>query len=242
MATVILVRHGRTSANAAGVLAGRSAGVRLDAAGRQQAARAGERLAQVPLARIVTSPMTRCRETARAVVAAQPAGGDAEVRVERALTECDYGDWTGRPIAELAKEDLWQVVQRQPAAVTFPGGESMIGMQNRAVAAVRRLDAELEAAHGHGAIWAAVSHGDVIKSLLADALGLHLDQFQRLHVAPGSISIIRYTASTPQVLATNTLAGDLGWLVPREVPAPEAGPAGTLPRDDAVVGGGDLAH
>ena len=232
MATVILVRHGRTTANTAGTLAGRLPGVRLDDTGAAQAARTGERLAVVPLAGVVSSPLERCKQTARAIVQAHP--GSLRVSTERGITECDYGDWSGRPIRELAKEKLWSVVQAQPSAATFPGGESMIAMQARSVTAVRRLDAAFEAEHGPGAVWVAVSHGDVIKSVLADALGLHLDLFQRLHVDPASISIVRYTETRPFVLATNTHAGDLAWLAP---PAKKKG-SRRKPPTDAVVGGG----
>jgi probable phosphomutase (TIGR03848 family) len=224
MATLILVRHGRTTANASGVLAGRTAGVRLDSLGRKQAARAGDRLAAVPLVGIVTSPLERCRQTTRAIVERQ--AGDAAVVTERGITECDYGQWQGRKISELAKEDLWSVVQSQPSAAVFPDGESLPTMQARAVAAIRRHDAAFEAEHGPGAVWAAVSHGDIIKSILADALGMHLDLFQRIHVNPASISIIRYGSSRPDVVATNTDAGDLSWLA--------AKPA----EDAATVGGG----
>ena len=232
MATVILVRHGRTTSNASGTLAGRLPGVRLDETGAGQAARTGERLAAVPLAGVVTSPLERCRQTARAIVRAQP--GKPLMRTERGITECDYGDWAGRPIKELAREKLWSLVQTQPSAAVFPNGEAMTAMQARAVAAVRRLDAAFEAEHGPGAVWVAVSHGDVIKSVLADALGLHLDLFQRLHVDPASISIVRYTASRPYVLAANTHAGDLAWLVP---PATKKRPRRKA-STDAVVGGG----
>ncbi|WP_182523384.1 histidine phosphatase family protein [Nocardioides dongkuii] len=229
MATVVLLRHGRTTANASGMLAGRQAGVRLDGTGRTQAQRAGERLAAVGLAAVVSSPLERCRQTARAVLDQQ--AGSPPLLVERGITECDYGEWQGRPLRELAKEDLWKVVQAQPSAVQFPGGETMSQMQARAVAAVRRHDAEVEAEHGPGAVWVAVSHGDIIKSVLADALGMHLDLFQRVNVDPASISIVRYTAARPAVLATNTHAGDLGWLVP---PPDASGDAA----GDAVVGGG----
>ncbi|GAB6987430.1 histidine phosphatase family protein [Nocardioides pyridinolyticus] len=232
MATVILVRHGRTTANTAGTLAGRLPGVRLDDTGSEQAARTGERLAVVPLAGVVSSPLERCKQTAKAIVRAHPAA--PRLSTERGITECDYGDWAGRPIRELAKEKLWSVVQAQPSAATFPGGESMIAMQARSVTAVRRLDAAFEAEHGPGAVWVAVSHGDVIKSVLADALGLHLDLFQRLHVDPASISIVRYTEARPFVLATNTHAGDLAWLAP---PARKKG-SRRKPSTDAVVGGG----
>ncbi|MGB9012795.1 MAG: MSMEG_4193 family putative phosphomutase, partial [Aeromicrobium sp.] len=146
--------------------------------------------------------------------------------IEKGITECDYGDWQGGTLTELGQEDLWNVVQSQQSAATFPGGESLATMQARAVAAVRRHDAELETTHGDHAVWAAVSHGDIIKAILADALGMHLDLFQRLHVDPASISIIRYGTHRPTVLASNTHAGDLAWL------------SVTPSTDDAPVGGG----
>ena len=99
----------------------------------------------------------------------------------------------GPALKDLAKEPLWKTVQTQPSAATFPEGESMAAMQARVVAAVRRRDAAVEAEHGPGAVWVAVSHGDIIKSVLADALGMHLDLFQRIHVDPASVSIVRYT-------------------------------------------------
>ncbi|MFC7494152.1 MULTISPECIES: MSMEG_4193 family putative phosphomutase [unclassified Nocardioides] len=231
MATVILVRHGRTTANAAGTLAGRLPGVLLDDVGTTQAQRTAERLSVLPLVAAVTSPLERCRQTAKAVVAAQPKG--LRLVSDRGLIECDYGEWQGRPIKELAKEKLWSTVQTQPSAVTFPGGEAMTAMQARAVAAVRRRDALVEAEHGPGAVWVAVSHGDLVKSILADALGMHLDLFQRLHVDPASVSIIRYTSSRPYVLATNTHSGDLGWLAP-----PKKKGGRERRSHDAVVGGG----
>lgn len=224
MATVILVRHGRTTANASGVLAGRTAGVRLDEVGRTQADRTAQRLAVVPLVGAVTSPLERCRQTTRALLA--PQDSPVPVTTDRAITECDYGDWQGLKLADLAKEDLWKVVQTQPSAAVFPGGESLQAMQARAVTAIRRHDAAFEAEHGPGAVWVAVSHGDIIKSILADALGMHLDLFQRISVNPASVSIVRYGASRPDVVTTNTDAGDLGWL--RAKPA----------SDDAQVGGG----
>ncbi|MGZ4447200.1 MAG: histidine phosphatase family protein [Nocardioides sp.] len=231
MATVILVRHGRTTANATGVLAGRLPGVKLDETGQGQAERAAERLSALPLAAIVSSPLERCRQTAKAVMGAQ--AGPLSISTERGITECDYGEWQGRPLKELAKEKLWATVQAQPSAAAFPGGESLGAMQSRAVAAVRRHDAAVEAEHGPGAVWVAVSHGDIIKSLLADALGMHLDLFQRINVDPASISIVRYTSSRPYVLATNTHAGDLGWLAPKP-----SGRGRGRRSQDAAVGGG----
>ena len=225
MATVLLVRHGRTTANADGVLAGRAAGVSLDQIGRGQAALTGERLAVVPLVAVVSSPLERCRQTARLILDRQR--GSLATPIEEGITECDYGEWQGRTLGDLATEDLWSVVQTQPSAVTFPGGESMSAMQARSVAAIRRLDATFESQHGPGAVWVAVSHGDIIKSVLADALGMHLDLFQRINVGPASVSIVRYGADRPSVHATNTDAGDLSWL------------GAGVPPADAPVGGGD---
>lgn len=224
MATVLLVRHGRTTANATGLLAGRTPGVGLDDLGREQAARTGERIAAVPVAAMVSSPLERCAQTAHAILERQ--AETTPSLVEADLTECDYGQWQGRKLSELAAEPLWSTVQSQPSAVVFPGGESMAGMQARAVAAIRRHDAAVEAEHGPGAAWVAVSHGDVIKAILADALGMHLDLFQRIEVGPASVSIVSYGPSRPRVWAMNTDAGDLAWL------------ATMGPSDDAPVGGG----
>jgi probable phosphomutase (TIGR03848 family) len=230
MATVILLRHGRTTANASGTLAGRTPGVHLDDLGHTQAERAGERLAVVPLAELVSSPLERCKETARAVSTRQP--GKPRVHTDRALTECDYGEWQGRKLRELAKLALWRTVQSNPSEATFPGGESLAQMQARAVHAVRRRDAAVTTAHGAHAVWIAVSHGDVIKSVLADALGMHLDLFQRIQVDPASISVIRYTEARPYVLASNTHEGDLSWLA-----APEKASRRSRDRGAAVGGG-----
>lgn len=129
-------------------------------------------------------------------------------------------------LSELTTEDLWAAVQSQPSAVVFPGGESMAAMQARSVAAIRRHDAAFEAGNGPGAVWVAVTHGDIIKSILADALGMHLDLFQRINVSPASVSIIHYGAVRPTVYATNTDAGDLSWL------------SNGINSGDAQVGGG----
>ena len=224
MATVILVRHGRTTANATGLLAGRAVGVSLDQIGRDQAALTGDRLAAVHVVGVVSSPLERCQQTAQLILDRQ--AGTPYAPVDLDLTECDYGQWQGRTLSDLATEDLWPVVQSQPSAVVFPGGESMAGMQARSVAAIRRHDAAFEAEYGPGAVWVAVSHGDIIKSILADALGMHLDLFQRINVGPASVSIVRYGDSRPSVYATNTDAGDLSWL------------SNGIQPGDAPVGGG----
>lgn len=232
MATVILVRHGRTTANATGVLAGRSPGIRLDERGAEQATATGLRLAPVRLAALVSSPLERCKQTAKAISSQQTHGG--RTSTERGLSECDYGEWQGRALKDLAKEPLWKVVQSQPSAVVFPGGESMRGMQDRALEAVRRHDRLVQQEHGHDAVWLAVSHGDVIKAILADALGTHLDLFQRIQVDPASVSVVRYTPARPYVLGINTTGGDLSWLTP----APSARKGRKKSGHDAALGGG----
>jgi probable phosphomutase (TIGR03848 family) len=240
--TVLLVRHGRTSANAGGVLAGWTPGVGLDETGRTQAAGLGRRMSALPLASIVSSPLQRCLETAGEIVAAAgpKSASRPEPVIDDRLGECRYGDWTGRPLKELSRDPLWRVVQAHPSAVTFPGeeGESMPDMQHRAVAAVRERDACVAATHGDDALWVAVSHGDVIKALLADALGMHLDAFQRIVVDPCSVSVVRYTALRPFALRVNDTGGDLASLAPpprrgRRRPSPRQ----RLEASDAVVGG-----
>jgi len=228
--TVLLVRHGRTAANADGGLAGRSP-VELDETGRLQATGLRERLAGVPLAAVVTSPLPRCRQT---VALALP---EAVPAVEDRLVECGYGDWQGRPLKELVEDPLWPVVQQHPSAARFPGpdGEAMAEMAARAVAAVREWDRKVAAEHGPHAVWLACSHGDVIKAIVADALGLHLDQFQRIVVDPGSVTAIRYTPTRPFLLKLSD-TGELRFDPPPE-PADGAGPAGGE-GSDAAVGGG----
>ncbi len=233
MTTLLLIRHGRTSANTAGILAGRSPGVELDDVGHQQVAAVGERLAGVPLAKVITSPLRRCRQTAQAILAVRDG---QQATVENGLTECGYGDWTGKSLRELAKDKLWSTVQQQPSAVRFPNGESMTEMAARAVGTVRDWDAKLTAERGDHAVWAAVSHGDVIKAILADALGLHLDQFQRLMVDPASVSIIRYTPTRPYLVTMNSTTNDFGAMLKPPPPAKKKRPRRAT--SDAPVGGG----
>jgi probable phosphomutase (TIGR03848 family) len=234
VATLILVRHGRTTANTDGVLAGRTPGIRLDDVGEDEVRAIAERLAVLPLHKIVTSPLERCRQTANALARAQP--GHVRVRVDRRLTECGYGAWTGQPLKQLAKDPLWKTVQAHPSGVTFPDGESMREMQARAVGAVRQVDDEVEAEAGPDALWAAVSHGDVIKAVIADALGLHLDQFQRIVVYPASVSVIRYTPLRPFVMHVNDHGTDLATLRPPKRRTRRR-PARDSVDSDAPVGG-----
>jgi probable phosphomutase (TIGR03848 family) len=225
--TVILLRHGRTTANTGGVLAGWTPGIGLDETGRAQVQAVAARLAPVPLAAVVSSPLERCVQTASAVAE----GRELELQTDERLGEARYGDWTGRPLKELVKEPLWKVVQQHPSAAVFPGaeGEGLAQTQARAVGAVREWNAKL----GPDAVWLACTHGDVIKAILADALGLHLDSFQRIVADPASISVISYTETRPFVVRMNDTGGDVAALIPPKKKGRRR------PRtSDAVVGGG----
>jgi len=225
--TLLLLRHGRTAANAGGVLAGWTPGVGLDEIGQAQAAAVAQRLRPLPVAALVSSPLQRCEETARAVLADRDG---LALQLDDRFGECRYGDWTGRPLKELAKEPMWKVVQQHASAAVFPGptGEGLADTQRRAVAAVRDWNARL----GADAVWLACSHGDVIKAILADALGLHLDQFQRIVVDPSSISVVNYTETRPFVVRVNDTGGSVDALVPPKRRR------GRRRSSEAVVGGG----
>ena len=226
--TVILLRHGRSVSNTAHTLAGRSEGVELDAKGVSQAAALVERLAGLPITALVRSPLLRCRLTLEPLAAAL----GLEPLIDERLSEVDYGQWTGRNLGELVKEPLWTVVQQQPSAAVFPDGEGLAQVQARAVAAVRDHDRRLAEEHGADVLWVACTHGDVIKSVVADALGAHLDSFQRITADPASMSVIRYTPARPFVVHVNHTGAELASAL-RTPPPGDAGGEVT----DAVVGG-----
>ena len=212
MTTVFIVRHGRSTANSTGVLAGRMPGVHLDDRGRAEAQTAGRRLADTHAEIVVSSPLERTKTTSMILRRQLP--WTSSLRVDRNFTECDYGDWSGRKIAELSKLKLWRDIQERPSTVTFPNGESMASMAARATHAVGAWNERIN--DDGQASWILVSHGDVIKAIIADALGLHLDNFQRINVDPGSVSVISYTRNRAFVLAVNTLEGDLARYAPRK--------------------------
>lgn len=228
MPTVILVRHGHSTSNGDGILAGRLPGIHLSDRGREQVGRLAERFAGTEVARVVSSPLERCRETAGAIAGAV----GVEVLEEEGLQECAYGAWTGRKLSELAKDPLWSTVQDDPGSARFPdddryAAESLAEMSDRVVQAVQRHDAEVREAHGENAVWVAVTHGDLVKALLADATGAGLSRFQRYTADPASVSVVRYGGRHTFLLAANDLVPDLSRFRTEEPPAA-----------DAVVGGG----
>ena len=226
--TVILLRHARSVSNTAHTLAGRSEGVELDEKGTAQAAELVGRLDGLPIKALVRSPLMRCRLTLEPLAAVL----GLDPLVDARLSEVDYGQWTGRKLGELVSEPLWAVVQQQPSAAVFPDGEGLAEVQARAVAAVRDHDRRLAEEHGADVLWVACTHGDVIKSVVADALGAHLDSFQRITVDPASMSVIRYTTVRPFVVHVNHTGTQLA----PALTAPPAAP-GSGDGADAVVGG-----
>lgn len=226
--TVILLRHGRSTSNTAHTLAGRTEGVELDDKGRAQAEAVVERVGGLPIKALVRSPLLRCRMTLEPLSAAL----GLEPVVDDRLAEVDYGQWTGRALKELVTEPLWSVVQHQPSAAVFPDGEGLAAVQTRAVAAVREHDRRLAEEHGSDVLWVACTHGDVIKSVIADALGTHLDSFQRIVADPASMSVIRYTQIRPFVIHVNHTGGELASVL--SAPPPQKNDEG---EGDAVVGG-----
>ena len=225
MTTLLLIRHGRSSANTAGILAGWTPGVHLDEVGQRQAATLASRLREIRLTRIVASPLERTIETAEYIAEDQKRVLDIDT--DARIGECHYGDWTGQSLTKLVKKPLWPTIQAHPSAVTFPGddGEAMVQMQARAVDAVRDWNRSLR----RNAVYAMISHGDVIKAILADALGMHLDQFQRIQVDPCSLSVIRYSQLRPFVLRMNDSGADLSFTQP---------PRNAGSSSDGAIGGG----
>ncbi len=198
MTILLLARHGRTEFNSRSELAGWIPGVGLDPTGLVQAAQLAARLVKVPLAAVVTSPLQRCRETVEALA---DAGVDApEPVLDDRLGECRFGDWTGQSLAQLQTEPQWQTVQHYPSAAVFPGGEGLADVQSRATAAIRDWRQRVHNSHGADAVWLVCSHEDVIKVIVADILGLHLDMFQRIVVSNASITMVRFTAERPYLL------------------------------------------
>lgn len=201
---VLLVRHGLTPTTGR-LLPGRAPGLHLSEAGAAQASALAERLAGLRLDALYSSPLERARETAAPTAAAR----GLDVIVDDGLVECEFGDWTGRELTELAQLPEWDAVQKTPSTFRFPDGESFAGMQARIVDAVERLRARHV-----GASIACFSHADPIKVALAHFLGTPLDAFQRIAVDTASVSALWFTGDGASVLTTNSRSGSLAELRP----------------------------
>jgi probable phosphomutase (TIGR03848 family) len=200
---VLLVRHGLTPTTGK-ILPGQAPGLHLAEEGQRQASVVAARIDRLPkVEAIYASQLERARETAAPIARAR----GLAVRIDRDLADGDVGEWTGEKLWRLVRKPEWQTVQRHPSGFRFPGGESFTEMQTRVTSALARM-----VARHPGGVVVAVSHADPIKAAVAHALGIHLDLFQRIMIAPCSVTAIGYHRHGPVVLTVNSVDGDLGWL------------------------------
>ena len=191
-ASIYLLRHGHSTANAKSVLAGRDYKVRLSAAGEKQALVVSKEFSDKKFAKIYSSPLTRCLETLEPLAT----NLKKEIEITDGLIEMEYGDWSGKKLALLSRNKLWKAIQTRPSLVRFPNGESFLEMQNRSLEAVTKL-----AVPGKNILMC--SHGDVIKAIVAGLIGLHLDKFQSLAIDPASITILDVSGDTARLRLLN---------------------------------------
>ena len=197
---LVLIRHAHSQSNASGVLSGRLPNIHLSDTGIKQSQQLSERLGNFAVAQLRVSPMERCFETISpwlndVVLKNSP---DFEPIIDPSLNEVDYGDWSGKKLITLARKKEWRTVQESPSRMYFPGGEGIAQMQSRAMSVVHEL-----AKLSDSKTAVIVSHGDVIKSIVASAVGTHLDEFQRIIIDPASISVLDYSGIKPRVLLLN---------------------------------------
>ena len=197
---LVLIRHAHSTSNASGVLSGRLPNIHLSEKGVIQSQELSDRLGNFPLAQLRVSPMERCFETISPWLndVALKHSPNFQPIIDPLLNEVDYGNWSGKKLAVLSRKKEWKTVQESPSRMYFPDGEGIAAMQSRAMSVVHQL-----AALPDSKTAVIVSHGDVIKSILASALGMHLDEFQRIVIDPASVSIIEYSGIKPRVLLIN---------------------------------------
>ena len=197
---LVLIRHAHSEANAAGILSGRLPNVHLSEKGISQSENLAVRLGNFTLSSLRISPMERCFETVSPWInsVVLPNNPKFQPEIDSNLTEVDYGSWSGKKLAMLSKNKLWKIVQDSPSRMYFPDGEGIAQMQARAMSSVH----EAVSAKGKGSA-VIVSHGDVIKSIIASALGMHLDEFQRIVIDPASVSILDFSTTKPRTLLLN---------------------------------------
>jgi probable phosphomutase (TIGR03848 family) len=202
MARIVLLRHAHSVANEKNLLAGRTAGISLSKTGKEQAKDLISRLGTIQFDEVAISPLQRCRETIDPWLTTT--GAKSRIVVDESISEVDYGSWSGKTLSSLRRKAQWKIVQDFPSQMTFPEGESLLEMQGRALSGFYRLNA----VKGKGPRLL-VSHGDVIKSIVAHCLGMHLDQFQRLVIEPASLTIIDTDSGTSRLVRFNDAKGFL---------------------------------
>lgn len=197
---LVLIRHAHSEANAAGILSGRLPNVHLSEKGLKQSEDLARRLGNFQVSNLRISPMERCFETIAPWINSivLPNNPKFSPIIDQELTEVDYGSWSGKKLAVLSKNRLWKTVQESPSRMYFPNGEGIAQMQSRAMKSVHQTISTKS--KGSAVI---VSHGDVIKSIVASALGMHLDEFQRIVIDPASVSILDYSTIKPRILLLN---------------------------------------
>ena len=214
MTRIVLLRHAHSSANAKAILAGRAPGVDLSDRGRKEAQDVAKRLKEINFSLIRVSPMERCAQTIEPLLAQLSKSREAKaiVEVESDLVEVDYGKWTGRKLSILSRDKAWTVVQNTPSAMYFPGGEGLLDVQARAM---RALNSAANTP-GRGAKLL-VSHGDVIKSIVASVLGTHLDHFQKIVIDPASLTVLDFNGVDYRVLTLNSTTAPISAFLKEEV-------------------------
>jgi probable phosphomutase (TIGR03848 family) len=227
MTRILLLRHAHSVANAKGILAGRTAGIDLSDKGKAQAVDLVERLKSIDFSDIRISPMERCAQTVAPLIQQLPmkTSSKRSIRNDEDLIEVDYGKWTGKKLSVLSKEKSWKIVQNKPSEMYFPGGEGLLAVQARAMRALNSV------ASTRGALpKLLVSHGDVIKAIVANVLGTHLDHFQKIVIDPASITVLDFNGSDYRVLTLNSTSAPLTDFL--------AGDSKTARRISTLVGGG----
>lgn len=192
MTTILLIRHALCDP-VGKAIAGRAPGVSLNEIGRGQAERLAERLAELPVDAVYSSPLERALETARPIADRLR----LEVREAPGLVELDFGNWTGRTIDELRESAAWQLFNSLRSSSRIPGGELMLEAQARIVAELEGLRA------CHDGVVVTVSHGDVIRGAIAHYAGIPLDLMQRLEISPASVSALSFEHGAVRILRVN---------------------------------------
>jgi len=198
VARIILLRHAHSVANESGILAGQLSGISLSKKGTTQAQNLVQRIGAVSFDSIRMSPMQRCQETLAPWLESKNSSGIKRFLLDENLIEMNYGSWSGRKLSSLAKEPLWKVIQQSPSKVQFPDGERMTAMQKRSLASIE--SAVVDKSKGTHLF---VSHGDVIKAMVAGLLKLKLDNFQSLVIDPASITILDYDGKNARLTLFN---------------------------------------
>jgi len=207
MTRILLIRHAHSVANDRGILAGRSNGVVLTEHGKKQAIELSKRLQGINISSIHISPIERCHLTMAPFLEAASPANRPKVFITEDLSEVDYGQWTGKKLSTLYRHKLWKTVQNRPSAMYFPDGEGLAHVQVRAMRALHTA----AATPGNQIL---VSHGDVIKSIVAAVLGTHLDNFQKIVIDPASITILDFDGTDFRVITMNSTAAAVADLVP----------------------------